>query len=79
MDTDAYTCGQCKHGKFYDQCGQCEDDYERQRKVATTRQKLGEAWAPWMDKKPEPTSKTCELESLPFNAEVSGLSDGPPG
>ena len=64
MDTDAYTCGQCKHGNFYDQCGQCEDDYERKRKAATTRQKLGEAWAPWMDKKPEPTSKPCELMAL---------------
>lgn len=68
MDTDVYTCGQCKHGNFYDQCGKCEDDYERQRKAVTTRQKLGEAWAPWMDKKPEPTSKPCELEPLPFNA-----------
>ena len=56
MDTDAYTCGQCKHGRFYNQCGQCEDDYERKRKAATTRQKLGEAWAP------------CELDSLRFNA-----------
>ena len=52
MDTDAYTCGQCKHGNFHDQCGKCEDDYERQRKARITKQKLGEAWAPWMDKKP---------------------------
>ena len=33
MDTDAYTCGQCKHGAFYGQCGKCEDEYERQRKT----------------------------------------------
>ena len=72
MDTDAYTCGQCKHGNFYGQCGKCEDDYERQRKAATTRQKLGEAWAPWMDKKPEQTSKPCELGPLPFNAPLIG-------
>ncbi len=50
MDTDAYTCGQCKHGSFHDQCGKCEDDYERQRKARATRQKLGEAWAPWIGK-----------------------------
>lgn len=52
MDTDAYTCGQCKHGNFHDQCGKCEDDYERQRNARITKQKLGEAWAPWMDKSP---------------------------
>lgn len=50
MDADSYACGQCKHGNFYDLCGQCEDDYERTRKESITKQKLGEAWAPWMSK-----------------------------
>lgn len=58
MDTDSYTCCQCKHGNFHDQCGKCEDDYERQRKARITKQKLGEARAPWMDKKPEPLEST---------------------
>lgn len=30
-DTDAKTCGQCRHWNFYGQCGQCEDDYECKR------------------------------------------------
>ncbi len=68
MDTDEKTCGQCRHGNFYDHCGQCEDEFESRRKAAITRQKLGEAWAPWMDKKSEPTRTACELRPLPFNA-----------
>ena len=64
-----------KHGPETDaneEFRKCEDGYERQRKGVITRQKLGEAWAPWMDKKPEPTSNPCELGPLPFNAVVNG-------
>lgn len=31
MDSDAYTCGTCRHGIPYDNCRACEDAYERQR------------------------------------------------
>lgn len=31
MDTDEYICGTCKHGILYDQCQQCENEFEQTR------------------------------------------------
>jgi hypothetical protein len=41
MDSDAKTCGKCRHGNFYDGCKKCEDEYEKLR-AENERLKRGE-------------------------------------
>lgn len=46
MDSDAKTCGKCKHGNFYDNCQKCEDAYEQslvRQKKCVARDKGHEA------------------------------------
>ncbi len=54
---------ECRHGVDRDlECRECEDEYERQRKTSITKQKLGEAWAPFMDGK---AAKEAQQEPAP--------------
>jgi len=42
MDSDAKTCGKCRHGEFYDSCNKCENEstaytlYERRQIIINT-------------------------------------------